>query len=190
MEWSNDIFSALNVNAQDIGGALERIGKVDTPGDADASASSLAAGQVWSISSCKDSEGSRSCTAGFGRPPHTLRTLIAHGTGARNATSANITGSNANRLTHNMLISGNSWDELVVIVRHAASTRTYINRCVIPGIQGDWLANATNPLTLQDAGGVCRLTVPASGALTLQWDPPLSGNKLLGDSWRLYGVKW
>ena len=191
VEWSNDIFSALNTNAQDIGDALERVGHIDMPSDAEASKSALAAGQVWTIGSCKDTAGSRECTAGFAESAHgTQRHLVTHGTGAANATSASFAP--VGRLTQHALISGTSYDEFVVIARHVAGnpTRTMIRSCRIPGIQGDWLANAANPVHLISESGNCSLVAPATGNLTVTWAAPLAGQKIAGDTWRLYGVDW
>ncbi|MDE0032123.1 MAG: hypothetical protein OXU75_03210, partial [Deltaproteobacteria bacterium] len=189
--WSNEAFSALSVNAQDIGEALERIGHIDMPSDAEASKSALAAGQVWTIGKCTDSGGSRACTAGFADSAHgTQRHLVTHGTGAANATSASFAP--VGRLTQHALISGTSYDEFVVIARHVAGnpTRTMIRSCRIPGIQGDWVANAANPVHLIGESGNCSLVAPATGNLTVTWAAPLAGQKIAGDTWRLYGVDW
>ncbi|MDD9990373.1 MAG: hypothetical protein OXP75_01090 [Rhodospirillales bacterium] len=190
VEWSNEAFSSLMVNAQDIGEALERVGHIDKPGDAEATKSTLAAGQVWEIKSCKDSAGSRTCTAGFSAERHTQHRLVTHGTGAPNATSQSFAGTG--RLTQHALISGTSYDEFLIVVRHVSGNpvRTHIRSCRIPGIQGDWLANAAHDVVLTGEGGACTLTAPATGNLTLTWVTPLSGNKILGDMWRLYGLDW
>ncbi|MDE0383815.1 MAG: hypothetical protein OXI22_08035 [Defluviicoccus sp.] len=191
VEWSNDIFSALSTNAQDIGDALERVGHVDMPSDAEANKSALAAGQVWTIGSCKDTAGSRACTAGFAASAHgTQRHLVKFGTGAANATSASFAP--VGRLTQHALISGTSYDEFVLTARHVAGnpTRTMIRSCRIPGIQGDWVANAANPVHLISESGNCSLVAPATGNLTVTWAAPLGGQKIAGDTWRLYGVDW
>ena len=188
--WSNEAFSSLMVNAQDIGEALERVGHIDKPGDAEADKSTLGAGQVWEIKSCTDSGGSRTCTAGFSAERHTQHHLVTHGTGAPNATSQSFPGTG--RLTQHALISGTSYDEFLIVVRHVSGNpvRTHIRSCRIPGIQGDWLANAAHAVVLTGEGGACTLTAPTTGNLTLTWVTPLSGNKILGDMWRLYGVDW
>lgn len=188
--WSNEAFSSLMVNAEDIGEALERVGHIDKPGDAEADKSTLGAGQVWEIKSCKDSAGSRTCTAGFSAERHTQHQLVTHGTGAPNATSQSFPGTG--RLTQHALISGTSYDEFLIVVRHVSGNpvRTHIRSCRIPGIQGDWLANAAHAVVLTGEGGACTLTAPTTGNLTLTWVTPLSGNKILGDMWRLYGVDW
>ncbi|MDE0219365.1 MAG: hypothetical protein OXJ90_08855 [Spirochaetaceae bacterium] len=191
VEWSNDIFSALNTNAQDIGDALERVGHVDMPSDAEASKSALAAGQVWTIASCDDTVGSRACTAGFAASAHgTERQLVKFGTGAANATSASFAPSR--RLSQHALISGTSYDEFIVIARHVAGnpTRTMIRSCRIPGIQGDWVANAATPVHLISESENCSLVAPVTGNLTVTWAAPLAGEKIAGDTWRLYGVDW
>ena len=190
VEWSNDIFSALNTNAQDIGDALERIGKVDTPGDADASKSTLAAGQVWEIKSCADKSGSRSCTAGFSAERRVNHHLVVHGTGAANATSQSFAPTG--RLTQHALISGTSYDEFLIVARHVAGNpvNTHIRSCRVPGIQGDWLANASHGVTLTGEGGACKIVAPMTGNLTVTWASPLAGQKIVGDTWRLYGIDW
>lgn len=78
------------------------------------------------------------------------------------------------------------------MVRHIAGNpvRTVIRSCTIPGIQGDWLANATHAVVLTSEGGACTLTAPTTGNLTLTWVSPLAGQKIAGDTWRLYGVDW
>ena len=190
VEWSNEAFSSLMANAQDIGEALERIGHLDKPSDAQASSSTLAAGQEWRIVNCNDTAGSRACTAGWGAASHTVRTLAAHGTGAPNATTASFAPTG--RLTQHALISGTSYDAFIVVARHVAGnpTVTHIRSCAIPGVQGDWLANAAHAVRLISESGACTLTAPATGNLTVTWAAPLAGQKILGDSWRLYGVDW
>ncbi|MDE0002715.1 MAG: hypothetical protein OXQ29_08470, partial [Rhodospirillaceae bacterium] len=90
------------------------------------------------------------------------------------------------------LISGTSYDEFLVVIRHVGGSpeRTNVRNCRIPGIQGDWVANSANALMLLSESGACSLSVPPTGNITVRWVPPLAGNKLLGDSWRLYGIDW
>ena len=150
---------------------------------------------VWTINQCAGTGDDRTCDASW-QPLHhsqkgTVRTLVQHGTSAANSTTANFT--QFNKMRHGEIAAGRGYDDHILIVRHLAGNpqNLHIIQCHIPGIQGDWAATNSAPINLQGPNGSgCSMQVPPDGKITINWTTPLAGQKIAGDSWRLYGVDW